>query len=244
VTLADYRIQILRSLKVCHEPTRARGLLATAALVLMKGGVSEAAQLMFWAILNDELEVLTRPSVKQPGCLTRTMSRSVIATGQAVVAQYQRESRRTTRATRYDGPHGPAATQTPAPRGRESVSSLVLSGTVNKKPLPTGARFWCEPFRSNLAGNPQVLRNTGTGPVRNLSCDAANDRRFHCSRRRRLLGALLMLGLLTGLGAVFIREGSDRGVNVQRASAELACFARQRYSSRMTEVDQSGACLR
>jgi hypothetical protein len=90
MTLDEYRLQMFEKLKACSQVPQVRELLSEVHTMLASARMSDSSQKAFWQSLNHDLNVLVHESQKLPQQSGASMSRTVIATAQAAIAQYQR----------------------------------------------------------------------------------------------------------------------------------------------------------
>jgi hypothetical protein len=91
MTLDEYRLQVFEKLKACTEASRVRELLSEVQTMLASSRMSDGGQKAFWHSLNHDLNVLAHQLKRPPEQAGAGVSRAVIATAQAAIAQYQRQ---------------------------------------------------------------------------------------------------------------------------------------------------------
>jgi hypothetical protein len=90
MTLDEYRMQVFEKLRACTEASHAREILSEVRALLASSRMSDSGQKGFWQSLSHDLNVLAH-QLTRPSDRAVVSARTVIATAQSAIAQYQRQ---------------------------------------------------------------------------------------------------------------------------------------------------------
>ena len=89
MTLEEFRIHLLRTLKDCRDPGDARVLLAGAYLLLSDSRICDHTQKAFWKALSNDLDVIAQESMLVLEKQSAADFSTVVTVAQAEIARYR-----------------------------------------------------------------------------------------------------------------------------------------------------------